>query len=95
MAHRRTPPMVSSELPKPGKVDAGWTEMSTEKFYKLPVEIAARKDLPSGAKVIWAVLSDRIGNNDSCWPGVRTIAGDTGQDVSAVLRATKKLASSG
>ena len=66
-----------------------------ERFYKLPVEIARRRDLTSAGKVVWAALADRVGNNGFCWPGVRTAADDTGLDVKTVLRATKELERAG
>lgn len=67
----------------------------SSQFYKLPVELAARRDLTAASKILWAMLADRIGDNGFCWPGVRKIAGDVGQDVSAVLRGIQKLESAG
>ena len=61
------------------------------RFYKLPVEIAKRRDLPAGAKVVFAVVADRIGHNSCSWPGVRTIAKDAGMSVSGVLKAVRQL----
>jgi len=69
--------------------------MSTEKFYKLPVELAARTDLTPASKLVWAVLGDRVGDNGVCWPGVRSLAGDVGQDASSVLRGIQKLETAG
>ena len=63
----------------------------TEKFYKLPVELAARTDLTPGEKVTWAVLAGRIGENGFCWPGVRTIATDTGLTVTGILKCLQSL----
>ena len=60
-------------------------------FYKLPIEIASRRDLPGNAKIVAAVLIDRIGRNDSCWPGVRTIAKDTGLSIQAVIDSVHRL----
>ena len=67
----------------------------SEKFYKLLADLAARKDLTSASKVLWAVLADRMGDNGYCWPGVRTLVEDTGLDVKTVLRATKELEDAG
>jgi len=61
------------------------------KFYKLPVEIASRRDLSPAPKIIAAVLIDRLGQNDSCWPGIRSLARDSGLSVSGVLKALNKL----
>jgi len=65
------------------------------KFYKLPVDIASRRDLPAGAKLVWAAIADRIGKNDSCWPGLRMLAKDSGLSVPAVLRSLGKLQAKG
>jgi DNA-binding transcriptional regulator YhcF (GntR family) len=61
------------------------------KFYKLPVEIASRRDLPAGAKIILAVIADRIGENDSCWPGLRRLGKDAGLSVATVRQSIQKL----
>jgi len=63
----------------------------TEKFYKLPVEIAARNDLTPGSKLVWAVLANRIGENGFCWPGVRLLADDTGLTVNGILKCLRSL----
>jgi len=65
------------------------------KFYKLPAEIASRRDLPAGAKIIMAVIVDRIGENSFCWPGCRTLAEDTGLSVPAVLDSIQRLEDKG
>lgn len=65
------------------------------KFYKLPVDIASRRDLPAGTKIILAVIVDRIGENNSCWPGSRTLANDTGLSRLTVLEGIKKLETKG
>ena len=65
------------------------------KFYKLLSDIASRRDLPAGAKIILAVIADRIGKNDSCWPGSRTLANDTGLSRLTVLEGIKKLETKG
>lgn len=67
----------------------------TEKFYKLAVEIAGRTDLTPATKIVWAVLSNRIGDNGFCWPGVRKLGEDTGLDVSTVIRAVSRLERTG
>jgi hypothetical protein len=69
--------------------------MTESRFFKLPANLAAQKDLPSGAKVIWAVLANRIGGNGFCWAGVRSIARDAGVDVSTVLESIRKLEDAG
>jgi DNA-binding transcriptional ArsR family regulator len=66
-----------------------------ERFYKLPVEIAGRRDLTSAGKVVWAALTDRMGKNGFCWPGMRTVAKDTGLGLRTVERVIKKLEDAG
>jgi len=63
----------------------------TEKFYKLPADLAARTDLTPGEKVVWAVLANRIGDNGFCWPGVRLLADDTGLTVNGILKCLRSL----
>lgn len=58
-----------------------------DRFVKLPVLILRRRDLTAGAKVVYAAIIDRLGTNETAWPGVRTIATDTGMTVPAVIRA--------
>lgn len=65
--------------------------MSEPKYYKLFKEFAAQRDIPAAAKIVLAVITDRIGDNDHAWPGIRKLAEDTGQDISTVLRSIKKL----
>jgi len=69
--------------------------MADSRFYKLPRELAARRDLPPGAKIILSVLRDRMGNNGFCWPGVRTLANDSGLTVTGVLGCLRALESRG
>lgn len=64
---------------------------STWLFYKLPKDVAGRTDLPASAKIVLAVLIDRIGQNDCCWPGIRCLAKDTGLTKPAVGRALRCL----
>ncbi len=45
---------------------------------KIPHRLMARTDLSATAKLVWAAIVDRIGENDSAWPGIRTIAADVG-----------------
>ncbi len=61
------------------------------RFYKLPVEIACRRDLPASAKLIFAIIADRIGANNDCWPGIRSLAQDSGLNVSTVVECLRVL----
>lgn len=69
--------------------------MNSQKFYKLPVEIAARKDLTPASKIVLAVLADRIGDNGYCWPGVRMLATDTGLTTTGILGCLRLLENRG
>ena len=62
-----------------------------EKFFKLPQDVAARLDLPPGAKVLFAAILDRIGDNGDCWPGMRKLADDTGLSKDAVIENVARL----
>ncbi|GMU22571.1 MAG: hypothetical protein AMXMBFR13_26560 [Phycisphaerae bacterium] len=67
----------------------------SDRFVKLPLFLLARSDLTATAKVVYAVISDRIGTNASTWAGVRRLAADVGMDPKAVLRAIAALESLG
>jgi len=67
----------------------------TPRFFKLPVDMAAREDLPASAKLVYAAIVDRIGRNATTWAGVRTLAKDTAQDKSTVVEAVRRLAGAG
>jgi len=65
------------------------------RFYKLPADLAVRRDLKATDKVVFAAISDRIGKNGYCWPGVRTIAVDSGLTKNGVLKSLKRLEQAG
>ena len=50
----------------------------SEPFIMVPKHIAARTDLPAGAKLVYAAIMDRMGRNEECWPGWRRLARDCG-----------------
>lgn len=66
-----------------------------DRFAKLPLDVACRSDLSSTAKVVYAVLADRMGGNDHCWPGQRRIAKDSGVSARTANRAVKELQTQG
>ena len=66
-----------------------------ERFYKLPRDLAARKDIPLAAKVVYAIIGDHIGKNGHAWPGVRRLGDMAGIGRNAVMRAVAKLEESG
>lgn len=65
------------------------------RFWKLPVPIAARRDLGSAAKLVYMAIADRVGENSHAWPGVRRVADDTGLSINAVLRGIRELERAG
>ena len=69
--------------------------MSTTRFYKLPADLAARSDLPGNAKVLLAVIADKIGGNAAAWPGARKLARAAGVSVEAVIQNVVKLEAAG
>ncbi|MCK5600472.1 helix-turn-helix domain-containing protein [Candidatus Pacearchaeota archaeon] len=67
----------------------------TEKFYKLPQDLAARKDLKASDKILFAVILDYQGNNADCWPGMTTLTRKTGLAKQTVIRSVKRLEKKG
>ena len=68
---------------------------SNGKFYKLGRTLAARRDLRPTDKLIMAVLADRIGGNGTCWPGLRSLARDTGLTRPTILQSISRLERTG
>lgn len=64
-------------------------------FYKLPQDITSRKDLLPSAKILYAVIVDRIGGNGRTWAGHRRLAKDTGMARSTIAAAVDSLQSAG
>ncbi|MDM8008613.1 MAG: helix-turn-helix domain-containing protein [Phycisphaerae bacterium] len=60
-------------------------------FVKVPIEILARKDLTPAAKLVLAVVADRIGENGRAWPGIRRLGEDCGLGRNAALRSIQEL----
>ena len=63
--------------------------MST--FAKLPHNILSRTDLAPAAKLVFAIIADRIGDNGEAWPGLRKLATDCGISPATAAKATKCL----
>jgi len=66
-----------------------------QRFYRLPQHVARRRDLTSSAKVVFAAILYRIGDNYDCWPSIITMAQDAGISHTAVLRSIESLESKG
>lgn len=64
-----------------------------ERFVKLPLEILRRQDLSVLAKLVYAVILDRMNSNGEAWPGLRRIAADLGGfSASSIHAAVHQLA---
>lgn len=57
----------------------------------MPKSLMKRKDVTPSAKIIWAYLRNRQGENSDAWPSHRTIGRDCGLSRTAVIRAIAKL----
>jgi len=69
--------------------------LSNDKFYKLPQELASRKNLNASDKIVYAVIMDHNSKNNKCFPGKRTIMKKTGLSGDTVCESIKRLESSG
>ncbi len=66
-----------------------------DRFLKLPLRVLSRRDLTPTSKLVYAVVTDRMGEKRTAWPGVRRIARDLGTGKNATLRAVAKLEAAG
>ncbi len=66
-----------------------------DKFYKLDQNLAARRDLSANAKILFAIIKNRIGTGEKCWPGVRRLSRESGSDHKTVLRSIDQLERAG
>ncbi|MEI7836726.1 MAG: helix-turn-helix domain-containing protein [Planctomycetota bacterium] len=69
--------------------------MSPAEFFKLPADVAARDDLTSSAKIVYAVIVDHFGNNGHSWPGVRCIGQESGLHPGTVSDCVHQLEQAG
>src|SRR5882672_3951764 len=60
-------------------------------YIALPKSLAADTRLNAAAKIVWAVIADRLGSNNTAWPDFETIACDASVSVSSVTRAVADL----
>jgi len=77
---------------KPGR-PPDETAPSTNGYMRIPAWLAARSDIPSTAKLLWAALADREGGNGCCWPSLRRLATDLGASTTTVQAAVHRLCS--
>lgn len=64
-------------------------------FCQIPNRIAERKDLTATAKLAYAVMADRVGDNGFCWPGMRKLAEDIGVTAPTIVPAIRRLEQAG
>lgn len=82
------PVPVEAVKQEPPSILAGQRKLT---FVMIPHEVLRRRDLPPAAKLIYAMISDRIGSNGHAWPGVRRLASDTGLCRQTVQRGVTQL----
>ena len=71
------------------------TKTGEPTFAKLPMVLISDVTLNSNAKVLWAYLKHRQGDNDFAWPSQERISEDTGISRSTISRATRDLVDAG
>jgi hypothetical protein len=89
---RDSRPAVERNGPEP---TPGTAEVAPARFVKLWRDVLVHRRLSSTAKIVHAVLVDRLGDNGTCWPGQRRIARDCGTTPKAVNRAVRELERAG
>lgn len=67
----------------------------TERFYKIPKNLAFRRDLKPSDKLVYAAITDRIGQNGFCWPGIRSLIQDCGLCRDTVVNSIRRLEAAG
>lgn len=67
----------------------------TELFYKLPQDIAARRDLLPSDKLVFAVVNDCFNGKAVCWPGKRYLMERTGLADKTVCDSIERLHKAG
>jgi DNA-binding MarR family transcriptional regulator len=85
---RDSRPAVERNGPEP---TPGTAEVAPARFVKLPWHVLARSDLSPAAKLLYAAIMDRIGENGEAWPGVRRLASDCGLSPATVVAAIRRL----
>jgi DNA-binding transcriptional regulator YhcF (GntR family) len=64
-------------------------------FAKFPLAVMGHGDLTLAAKVVFAAIVNRIGDNGECWAGQRRFAEDVKVDLSTINRAMGELVAAG
>lgn len=63
----------------------------TELFYKLPQKLTARQDLTPADKLIYAIICNYRGKNETAWPSQTTLASKSGMAERTVRRCLQHL----
>ena len=69
--------------------------MDRNKFFKLPQDVAMRKDITGNDKVLLAIIVDYMGRNNSAWPSRRTLQHKAGLTGSTICESIKRLENAG
>jgi len=75
--------------------DVEHAETTGRGWVKLSVEVLLDAKMSASAKVVYAYLQHRQGDNAAAWPGLRRIAGDVALSLWAVKRAVAMLEARG
>lgn len=67
----------------------------SELFYKISQALCERQDLTPADKLIFAILSNYRGDNETCWPSQTTIARKSGITEKTVRRCLTRLEQAG
>jgi len=63
----------------------------TQQYVKTPVELLLNTGLTPTSRLVLIYLFWRQGDNQNCWPAVRTIADDLGLSINTVQKSIKRL----
>ena len=64
-------------------------------FVMIPLDIMARTDISSNAKMVYGVLAYRAGSKLIAWPSIPTISADAGTSGSSIRRGIRELVKTG
>ncbi len=87
--------VVTPIIAAPRSTSSDNSATPAEKFVQLPKRLMRRSDLSPKAKLVYAVITDRIGVNGQAWPGYSRTAADTGLHLSSAKRAVAELITAG
>jgi DNA-binding MarR family transcriptional regulator len=85
---------IRGERRQAGKPPAD-SRMQEGHYVKLSLDILETPELTPAAKLIFAAIANRVGDNGECWPGQRQLAKDCGLGLKAANRAISELVAMG